>query len=82
MNIMRSPGFPRGFSFSEGSDCPVALRPLGLLSGAAAKEAVETGRARWLAGGPMAFMTAELFLDGADGVQVVTAPTATAQPSP
>jgi dihydropteroate synthase len=74
MNIVRSPGLPRGFSFKEGSDCPVALRPLGMISGTAAQEAVETDHARWLAGGPIAFMTAELFLDGADGVHVVAAP--------
>jgi dihydropteroate synthase len=74
MKIIRSPGLPRGFFFKDGSDCPVVLRPLGLLTGIAANEAVAAGRARWLAGGPIAFMTAELFLDGADGVHVIAAP--------
>jgi dihydropteroate synthase len=73
MKIVRSPGLPRGFSFKEASDCPVALRPLGMISGPAAQDAVEAGRAWWLAGGPIAFLTAELFLDGADGVHVVAA---------
>lgn len=73
MNFVRSPGLPRGFSIKEASDFPVAFRPLGMISGPAAQDAVETGRACWLAGGPIAFMAAELFLDGTDGVHVVAA---------
>ena len=74
MKIVRSPGLPRGFSLREDSDCPIVLRPLGLLAGAAAREAVEAGRARWMAGGPMAFGAAELYLDGIDRVYVASAP--------
>ena len=74
MKIVRSPGLPRGFSLREDSNCPIVLRPLGLLDGEAAREAVATGSARWLAGGPMAFGTAELYLEAMDGVHVAAAP--------
>src|SRR3954469_23399208 len=34
---------------------PPHLEPIGLVSGALARECVASGRARWLAGGPLAF---------------------------
>lgn len=62
MKMQRSPGLPRGFSVDPGDPAPVALRPLGLLAGETAAQAIAAGRARLLAGGPLAFMGAELFL--------------------
>ena len=41
------------------------IEPLGLLDGDAAREAVETGLARWLSGGPQAFTLARLIGEGA-----------------
>ena len=40
------------------------LRPIGLVGGVAALHAVETGLARWLAGGPLAFTAVELIRPG------------------
>jgi dihydropteroate synthase len=76
MKIQRSPGLPRGFSVDPEDAAPVALRPIGLLGGATAQQAIAAGRVRLLAGGPLAFMAAEIFLHEAGRVQLVTAPVA------
>jgi len=76
MNFRRSPGLPRGFRFAPDAPAPVALRPIGLLAAATAREALSAGRARLLAGGPLAFMAAEVFLSGEDEVRIVTVPVA------
>ncbi|MBT5050208.1 MAG: dihydropteroate synthase [Rhodospirillaceae bacterium] len=76
MKLQRSPGLPRGFRLDpEYNSTPVLLRPLGLLSGAIATQAIATGRARALAGGPLAFTQIEIFLasDGGEEVEMVMA---------
>ena len=49
------------------------FRPVGLLTGAAATAAVESGRARWLAGGPVAFLALERHDSAAGGPEPVAA---------
>lgn len=74
MRVTRSPGLPRGFRFPDGVAEPLALRPLGLLAGGAAEAAVESGRAEWLCGPPLAFAAAEVLLaDADDGLTVAVA---------
>jgi dihydropteroate synthase len=48
------------------------IRPVGILSGRAAADAVAAGRASWLAGGPLAFLAREP--DGAEIPPAYTAP--------
>ncbi len=79
MNFVRSPGLPRGFAFRPDSLHPVVLRPLGPVSGDAARECIEQGVAWPLAGGPLAFVAVEAFFDGEDGVRIVAAPVADIQ---
>ena len=77
MKLQRSPGLPRGFQFDPDKNLtPVILRPLGLLSGATARQAIAANRARPLAGGPLAFNQAEIYLasDDGDEVEIVIAP--------
>ena len=77
MKLQRSPGLPRGFQFdSEKNSTPIILRPLGLLSGAIAKDAIAIGRACQLAGGPLAFTQTDVFLatDDGDEIEMVSAP--------
>jgi len=62
MKIMRSPGLPRGFPIDPDDLASLILRPTGLLGGSTAREAVAAGHARLLAGGPLAFTAAEVFL--------------------
>lgn len=50
-----SPGLPRGFSLPPDPAGGLTLVPTGLLTGQTAAHAVEAGRARPLAGGPVAF---------------------------
>lgn len=45
------------------------LRPIGLLTGAAAAAAVTENRARWLAGGPVAFLALERHRFAGDGAE-------------
>lgn len=73
MKIKRSPGLPRGFPIDPGDPAALILRPIGLLAGATARTAVAGGRARQLAGGPLAFSAVEAFLRRGDGVEVVGA---------
>lgn len=71
--FVRSPGLPRGFSLSERLEAPLALRPVGLIAGADAAEAVARRRGRVLAAGRLAFTGCEIFLHGADEVRIVQA---------
>ena len=71
MKLKRSPGLPRGFPIDPEDPTALILRPIGLLAGSTAREAVATGRARQLAGGPLAFTAAELFLRHDDAVEIV-----------
>ncbi len=64
-----SPALPRGFS----REATVYLRPVGVLSGAAAHAAVEAGSARRLAGGRLAFGACEVLLREGDGVSACRA---------
>ncbi len=45
------------------------LRPLGLLTGRVARDAVEAGEARWLAGGPVAFAACQILLRDGEAVR-------------
>jgi dihydropteroate synthase len=74
MEIRRSPGFPRGFPVDPENCSALILRPIGLLAGETAREAVATGRARRLAGGPLAFAAAEIFLSEGDLVEIAAGP--------
>ena len=71
MKIKRNPGLPRGFPIDPGDPTSLILRPIGLLAGSTAREAIATGRARQLASGPLAFTAAEIFLRQGDGVEIV-----------
>ncbi len=51
-----------------GDDAAVFLRPLGLITGRAARETLSSGRARALAGGPLAFTACEVAIR--EGVRV------------
>ena len=68
----RSPALARGFSH----EATVYLRPAGVLSGAAARAAVEAGSARWLAGGRLAFSACEVLLRDGGAVCACVAPLA------
>ncbi len=72
-NYVKSPGLPRGFRFSGRLELPLALRPTGLLAGAAAAAAVENGVARRLCAGPLAFTACEVFLHGKEEVRIIGA---------
>jgi dihydropteroate synthase len=74
MKFIKSPDLPRGFSLNPDIYDLVLLRPLGLLSGAEAVDAVATGLARWLAGGPLAFTAAKLYFRAEDAVHTCIAP--------
>jgi len=65
----RSPALARGFSH----EATVYLRPAVVLSGAAARAAVEAGSARWLAGGRLAFSACEVLLREGNGVSACRA---------
>jgi dihydropteroate synthase len=71
MKIKRSPGLPRGFPVDPEDPTALILRPIGLLAGMTAHEAIVTGQARHLAGGPLAFTAAEIFLRQTGGVEIV-----------
>jgi len=71
MKIKRSPGLSRGFPIDSGDSTALILRPIGLLAGSTAREAIAAGRARQLAGGPLAFTAAEIFLRQGDGVEII-----------
>lgn len=71
MKIRRSPGLPRGFPVDPEDPTALILRPIGLLAGSTAREAIATGRARQLAGGPLAFTAAEIFLRHGDAVEII-----------
>ena len=75
--VESSPGLPRGFCLPPGPEGGAALLPTGLLIGAAAAGAVEAGRARRLAGGPVAFSAGVVMLaDGRTLVRAAAAPLA------
>ncbi len=70
---VKSPGLPRGFRFSSGPETPLALRPTGLVTGAAAAAAVADGSGRALCAGALAFTACEAFLQGGDAVHIAPA---------
>lgn len=71
MKIKRSPGLPEGFPVDPDDPMALILRPIGLLAGSTAREAIASGAARQLAGGPLAFTAAEMFLRRDDGVEII-----------
>ena len=71
MKIKRSPGLSRGFPIDSEDPTALILRPIGLLAGSTAREAIAAGRARQLAGGPLAFTAAEVFLRQGDELEIV-----------
>jgi len=77
MKIVRSPGPPRGFPIDPQDSAALILRPTGLLAGTTAQEAIVTGWGRQLAGGPFAFMAAEVFLRHGDNLEVFATPLST-----
>ena len=62
------PELPRGVSFVDGADEAVAIRPLGLMSGAAGEAAGRGGLARRLVGGRIFFSVCEVFVEHAGTV--------------
>lgn len=58
--IVQSPGLDRGFALAGPAATQIYVRPVGLLSGAAARAACASGKALPLAGGPLAFTHAEV----------------------
>jgi dihydropteroate synthase len=70
MKLRRSPGLPRGFPIDPADSTALILRPIGLLAGSTAREAIDTGQARPIAGGPLAFTAAEVFLRCDDAVEI------------
>ncbi len=68
LNFVESPGLPRGVSFASNAGDGVAIRPLGLIAGAAGAEARRRGMARPLAGGRISFAACEVFIEQADTV--------------
>lgn len=73
MEIKRSPGLSRGFSVDATDPAALFVRPVGLLAGATAREAVASGKARPLTGGPLAFAGVELFLRQGDVLDISSA---------
>ena len=71
MKIKRSPGLPRGFFIDPESPTALILRPIGLLAGAVAQQAISTDRAWRLVGGPLVFGALEVFLCRHDVVEIV-----------
>ena len=72
-----SPGLPRGFCLPPAPEGGAALLPTGLLIGDAAARAIEAGRARPLAGGPVAFSVGVAMLaNGRKLVRATAAPLA------
>ncbi len=71
MKIKRSSGLSRGFPIDPEDPTALILRPIGLLAGSTAREAIAAGRARQLAGGPLAFTAAEIFLRQGDELEIV-----------
>ena len=63
---MKSPGLPRGFSFSDRYEIPLALRPTGLSAGT---HAADAGRGLRLCAGALEFTACEVFLHGEDEVR-------------
>ena len=70
---VKSPGLPRGFRFSDRLEAPLALRPTGLVRGAAAAAAMAQGGGRALCAGALVFTGCEVFLHGADAVHIAPA---------
>ncbi len=68
LNFVECPGLPRGISFANDAGDDVAIRPLGLMSGAAGAEAGRRGLARPLAGGRIFFAACEVFIERSDTV--------------
>ncbi len=68
LKFVESPGLPRGFSYRPEAGDRVAIRPLGLMSGAAGAEAGRGGMARRLAGGHIFFNACEVFVEHAGTV--------------
>jgi dihydropteroate synthase len=74
MEPAAGPGAIRGFCLPEPCDgARLFLRPVALLSGGAARRAVETGTALPLAGGPLAFAAVEAALRPGPGGTVLRA---------
>ena len=72
-----SPGLPRGFCLPPATERSAALLPTGLLIGDAAAQAIVAGRARPLAGGPVAFSAGVVMLaDGRRLMRTAAAPLA------
>ncbi len=73
--FVERPDLPRAFRFAGAdADAALAVRPLGLLHGAAGAAARGTGDGRPLAGGAATFTSCQLFLTGVDAVHVCVAP--------
>ena len=77
LTVESSPGLPRGFCLPPAPGGGAALLPTGLLIGDAAAGAIGAGRARPLAGGPVAFCAGVVMLsDGRKLVRAAAAPLA------
>ncbi len=74
LNFVESTGLPRGVSFASDAGDGVAIRPLGLLSGAAGSEAARHGLAKPLAGGRLHFAACEVFIERTGTVSHCVAP--------
>ena len=77
LTVEFSPGLPRGFCLPPAPEGGAALLPTGLTIGDAAARAIGAGRARRLAGGPIAFSAGVAMLaDGRRLVRTAAAPLA------
>ena len=77
LTVEFSPGLPRGFCLPPAPEGGAGLLPTGLLIGDAAARAIGAGRARPLAGGPVAFSAGVVMLaDGRRLVRTAAAPLA------
>ena len=74
LKFIKSRILPRGISFASEVGDGIAIRPLGLLSGAAGFEAARRGLAQPLAGGRVLFAVCEVFIERAGTVTHCVAP--------
>lgn len=73
MNVIYSPGLPRGFSFDPGDPrADLYLGPGGLLHGEDAAAAVGAGAARWLCDAPIAYSMVTAYFWRRDRLEIVT----------
>jgi len=68
LKFVNNPFLPRSVSFASEVGDAIAIRPLGLLSGAAGVEAARRGLAKPLAGGRVLFTACEVFIERAGTV--------------